>query len=312
MDVRVDRAAIPGYAQNVTPFNFFFGPNAGAAITSGTENLGIGLNALAALTTGTGNLAIGHGALPSLVDGINNTAIGWDSQLFNVSGTNNTSLGEDALKNVLGDNNTGLGYTAGYSITTGDLNLAAGPTALYNVTTGNYNIGLGYGAGQKLGTSSAYNTIVGVGSFQGGSIAAYSQNTIVGAWAGYSATGSRNVFLGFCAGLYNTASDIFCVGNRDLGSEANDIAKSLLYGVMASTVAGQSLRINASVTTPLYTKCEGKAVSALTAASTAGAGARDFVTDASTTLTLGIGTTVTGGGSNKVPVYSDGTNWLYG
>jgi hypothetical protein len=39
---------------------------------------------------------------------------------------------------------------------------------------------------------------------------------------------------------------------------------------------------------------------------------RCFVTDALTTLTLGIGTTASGGGANKVPVYSDGTNWLYG
>lgn len=309
MDVRVDRAAIPGYAQNVTPFNFFFGPNAGRAVTSGTENLGIGLNALAALTTGTGNMAIGHGALPLLQDGINNTAVGWDSQLVNVSGTNNTSLGEDALKNVLGDNNTGLGYTAGYSITTGDRNLAAGPNSLYNLTTGDYNVGLGYGAGQKLGTSSTNNTIVGVAAFQSGATAVYSSNTIIGAAAGYSSTGSRNVLIGFCAGYYNTASDIFCVNNRDQSNEANDIAKSLMYGVMASTVAGQSLRINAGVTTPLFVKTEAKLVSALTAAATAGAGARDFVTDATATT---FASAVTGGGSNKVPVYSDGSGWFIG
>lgn len=53
-------------------------------------------------------------------------------------------------------------------------------------------------------------------------------------------------------------------------------------------------------------------VAALTAAATAGAGARAFVTDASTTVVLGLGLTVTGGGANKVPVYSDGTNWIIG
>ena len=36
-----------------------------------------------------------------------------------------------------------------------------------------------------------------------------------------------------------------------------------------------------------------------------------FVTDAATTAILGLGTTVTGGGANKVLVYSDGTNWIY-
>lgn len=53
-------------------------------------------------------------------------------------------------------------------------------------------------------------------------------------------------------------------------------------------------------------------VANLPAAGTAGAGATAFVTDASTTLILGLGGTVTGGGANKVPVFSDGTNWIYG
>lgn len=54
------------------------------------------------------------------------------------------------------------------------------------------------------------------------------------------------------------------------------------------------------------------AVASLPAAATVGAGGTAFVTDASTTLILGLGGTVAGGGANKVPVYSDGTNWLYG
>jgi hypothetical protein len=41
-------------------------------------------------------------------------------------------------------------------------------------------------------------------------------------------------------------------------------------------------------------------------------GARMMVTDASTTLTLGIGTIVAAGGTNNVPVHSDGTNWRLG
>jgi hypothetical protein len=41
-------------------------------------------------------------------------------------------------------------------------------------------------------------------------------------------------------------------------------------------------------------------------------GARAFVTDASTTLPLGLGLTVVGGGANKVPVYDDGAAWKIG
>lgn len=50
-------------------------------------------------------------------------------------------------------------------------------------------------------------------------------------------------------------------------------------------------------------------VASLPSAATAGAGARGFVTDATATTFL---STVAGGGANKVPVVSDGTNWLIG
>lgn len=54
------------------------------------------------------------------------------------------------------------------------------------------------------------------------------------------------------------------------------------------------------------------AVSGLPAASSAGIAARAFVTDSTVTLAAGLGNTVVGGGANKVPVYSDGTNWKIG
>lgn len=50
-------------------------------------------------------------------------------------------------------------------------------------------------------------------------------------------------------------------------------------------------------------------VATLPGASTLGAGARAFVIDSSVST---FGTTVVGGGSTKVPVYSDGTDWKVG
>jgi hypothetical protein len=50
-------------------------------------------------------------------------------------------------------------------------------------------------------------------------------------------------------------------------------------------------------------------VATLPGAATLGAGARAFVIDSSVTT---FGTTVAGGGSGKVPVYSDGTDWKVG
>jgi hypothetical protein len=58
-----------------------------------------------------------------------------------------------------------------------------------------------------------------------------------------------------------------------------------------------------------YVQTPSMTVANLASASTAGAGARAFVTDATATTFL---STVAGGGANKVPVVSDGTNWLIG
>jgi len=60
---------------------------------------------------------------------------------------------------------------------------------------------------------------------------------------------------------------------------------------------------------PLYISTGSITVASLASAATVGAGSRAFVTDATATTFL---STVTGGGSNKVPVVSDGTNWLIG
>jgi hypothetical protein len=50
-------------------------------------------------------------------------------------------------------------------------------------------------------------------------------------------------------------------------------------------------------------------VSTLPSASAAGVGARAFVTDSSVST---FGSTAAAGGANKVPVYSDGTDWKIG
>lgn len=50
-------------------------------------------------------------------------------------------------------------------------------------------------------------------------------------------------------------------------------------------------------------------VATLPGAASLGAGARAFVIDSSVST---FGTTVAGGGSGKVPVYSDGTDWKVG
>ena len=78
----------------------------------------------------------------------------------------------------------------------------------------------------------------------------------------------------------------------------------------ASTAGNSTLSIGAAGTG--YLKLTPTTVGALTAAATVGAGTKAFVTDSANTLSSHHGQTVAGGGSNFVPVFSDGTNWIVG
>ncbi len=77
-------------------------------------------------------------------------------------------------------------------------------------------------------------------------------------------------------------------------------------GVWTLGPEATSYRVRFSATT---IKTAETTVASLPAASTAGAGARAFVTDANATTFLSV---VAGGGSNAVPVHSDGTDWRIG
>jgi hypothetical protein len=52
--------------------------------------------------------------------------------------------------------------------------------------------------------------------------------------------------------------------------------------------------------------------SSLPAAATIGTGARAFITDANLAAATNFAAQIAGGGSNNVPVYSDGANWRIG
>jgi hypothetical protein len=77
---------------------------------------------------------------------------------------------------------------------------------------------------------------------------------------------------------------------------------------VSGTATPRTVYAGTSVVAP-YVRTTATTVAALPAAATAAAGARAFVTDATATTFL---STVAGGGANKVPVVSDGTNWLIG
>lgn len=121
--------------------------------------------------------------------------------------------------------------------------------------------------------------------------------------------GSGGGGLTYSAGNLTAAGTIRSVGNTQAGAIVLGSPGSLITSVTDGIFLFQknnATTIGAAVVLPAQT------VAQLPAAATAGAGAMAFVTDASTTVILGLGLTVVGGGANKVPVYSDGANWIIG
>jgi len=92
------------------------------------------------------------------------------------------------------------------------------------------------------------------------------------------------------------------VYQRPYQDQLNNVLR--LYFNRLDSILGQlSASTQSVISTTVYT------VVTLPSAVTSGVGARSFVSDANATTFAAI---VAGGGANKVPVYSDGTNWRIG
>ena len=83
-------------------------------------------------------------------------------------------------------------------------------------------------------------------------------------------------------------------------------------GVMTARAPGDTPvpLVGGIVPPTVYTLAAG--ATQIPSAVTSGVGARAFVSDANATIIAGLGLTAAAGGANKVPVYSDGANWLIG
>lgn len=111
------------------------------------------------------------------------------------------------------------------------------------------------------------------------------------------------------SGALNASGNVVSGGSLVAGANVQMPASQFLFWVTRSLVGSPVDGVL------IWTKNGGgqPTVANIGSASTAGAGARAWVTDATQTfVAASFGTTVTGGGANGVPVVSDGTNWKIG
>ena len=195
---------------------------------------------------------------------------------FGLNGiTTNIAVGDTALdSNTTGSNNTAVGYNALTANTDGFQNTAVGFQSLTAAATANYNVAVGYRALNS--TTDSGNTAIGADALL--LVSTGTNNVAIGYQAGNSiTTGSNNIVIGYDA----DASSATASNEITLGTSTHTVVRIPGVTVVAS----------------------------LPAAATAGAGARAMVTNANATTFHSI---VAGGGSNTVPVFSDGTNWRIG
>jgi hypothetical protein len=114
------------------------------------------------------------------------------------------------------------------------------------------------------------------------------------------------------AALVASTSQAVGFGTIELGAAADTTLSRASAGVLAvegvavDTVSAANTLTNKTLTLPIIGGVT------LAGAGAATLGKRATIIDATTTLLLGLGGPITGGGSNKTPAWADGTDWIYG
>lgn len=125
----------------------------------------------------------------------------------------------------------------------------------------------------------------------------------------YTGFFTKSAYMG-----WDYANEQFILGSWEDGVAFKPIqlACSLIKVLGDGTVNLASSTNRLGTVHTINVKTSPVAVSALPAAGTIGSGARAFVNDSNATASGNFGAVVAGGGSNNVPVYSDGSNWRIG
>lgn len=290
---------------------------------TGNNVIGIGVQA-GQLSTGIADaVLIGVKSGRYMLTGTGATGVGFRALEQGAQARNNTAMGDSALWHIQGEGNTAAGYVVAEGMSQGDRNVILGRAAARYRDNADDSILLGELAGAitsnaancdfteddpngDVGGATAGDRVIGIGTKALEECLA-SDVVAVGHQAGRSIVGTAGVTL-----------DSTFLGN-DAGSHVSqkvDASNSMALGANTYTDKNNQVVLgDANVAETVIrgvTRHTTFTAASLPSAATMGAGARAFVTDSNASIGPGLGNIVAGGGANKVPVYSDGTNWRIG
>jgi trimeric autotransporter adhesin len=296
-------------------FSTLFASSSSGSIANGTSNISILTNAQVLISSaGTSNVLV--------VSSTGATITGLLSTTGNITGGN---IRTDGVVSAGGNILVASGKNIGVGTTTPDteVTILGSPQTVSYALTGNSTT---LGTDLHITGADSANTRITQDAFGTGSYVAFTGRTARGTAATPAQTQSGDVLTQFTARGFSNGSLQF--GNSSTGrvdivaaenfADASRATSVLVYTTPTGAItpvatatfdSTGAFSATGNITGGTYVKTSTTTVASLPTASTAGAGARAFVTNANATTFNAV---VGNGGGNSVPVFSDGTNWRIG
>jgi len=281
----------------------FFGYRAGSSDDlSQNNNTAVGYLALNNSTSGYDNVAVGAFVLSGLSTGARNVGIGESALRLN-NGNDNIAIGDRALDSTTaGFRDIAIGSNALSTHNGGGSNTAIGFNALEASTTGGNNVSIGNNSSELMAITQR-NTAVGSGAFSkntsGDDNIAIGFNAGDGSSAPFNETGDRNVYIG------SLSQGAVQGGSRNNTNEIVIGYNAIGHGSNTATIGNFNVNrnyFNGTLVSPSQYTLAGLPAGEF--------GMRAIITDSAANPVFGA---IASGGSNTIiPVFYNGTNWIYG
>ncbi len=284
-------------------FGTFFGYRAGSSDDlSQNNNTAFGYLALSSATSGYDNVAVGAFVLNSLTTGARNVGIGESALRIN-NGNDNIAIGDRALDSTTaGFRDIAIGSNALTAHQGGGNSIAIGYQALEASTTGGSNISIGNNSSELMAITQR-NTVVGNDALSKNTSG--NDNVVIGASAGngttspFNQTGTESVYIGSLTegGLQG--------GNRNNTNEIVIGYDVTGHGSNTATIGNFNVNrnyFNGTLVMPSQYSLAGLPAGEF--------GMRAIITNSAANPVFGA--IASGGGTTIVPVFYNGTNWIYG